>query len=130
MRAIPTTGQGMSSAAPEIHVENGVTVISLGPAYVHIDERLVDGLRESLDLSRDFDPPKVVLDLSHTKFFGSSFIEVMFSLWTRLNNQPGASFALAGVAPYCREVLTITHLDTLWRLYPNVDEAVRELSRA
>lgn len=128
MGAIPITGQGMSSAAPEIHVENGVTVISLGPAYVHIDERLVDSLRESLDLKRDFDPPRVVLDLSHTRFFGSSFIEVMFALWTRLNGQPGAKFALAGVAPYCMEVLTITHLDTLWHLYPTVDDAVRDLA--
>jgi anti-sigma B factor antagonist len=120
----------MSSAAPEIHVQNGVTVISLGPAYVHIDERLVDGLRESLDLKRDFDPPLVVLDLTNTKFFGSSFIEIMFSLWTRLNTRPGAKFALAGVAPYCKEVLTITHLDTLWQLHPSVADAVKALSKA
>ena len=65
-----------------------------------------------------------------SKFFGSSFIEVMFSLWTRLNSRPGAKFALAGVAPYCKEVLTITHLDTLWQLHPSVPDAIKAIGRA
>ena len=71
--------------------------------------------------------PKVVIDLSYTKFFGSSFIEVLFRVWNRVNGA-GGKFALAGLTSYCREVLEITHLDKLWPMLPNADEAVSAVS--
>lgn len=114
---------------PEITVENGVTVVALGPAYENLDEHILEGVRDVLmDVSNRANPPKVVIDLSHTKFFGSSFIEVLFRLWNRLNTREGGAFAIAGLTPYCAEVLTITHLDTLWRIFPQRSEAVRALS--
>ena len=119
------------SPEPVIRVEDGVTVLALGPGFAQIDERIVDQLRESLDL----DPylaqqPLLVIDLTYTKFFGSSFIEILFSLWTKLNAMPGGRFALAGVTPYCREVLKVTHLDTLWGMYGTSKEAIEALRPA
>jgi len=118
--------------APERLVERGVTVIALGPAYQVVDEHLLDGgLGEALlELADEADPPVVVLDLSHTQFFGSSFIEVLFRLWTKLQARPGGAFAICGLTPHCQDVLKITHLDTLWRLFPNRAEAVRSLASA
>lgn len=113
---------------PEVAVEDGVTVVTLGPQFENLDEWILDGLRETLlNVSQQADPPLVVLDLSHTKFFGSSFIEVLFRLWNRLNTRQGGQFAISGLTPYCAEVLSITHLDTLWRTFPKRDEAVRAL---
>src|SRR6516164_9803492 len=114
------------AVAPERFVERGVTVISLGPAYQIVDEHLLDGgLGEALiELAEEADPPLVVLDLSHTQFFGSSFIEVLFRLWTKLQARPGGKFAICGLTPHCLDVLKITHLDTLWRLAATRDEAV------
>ena len=66
-------------------------------------------------------------DLSYTKFFGSSFIEVLFRVWNRVNGA-GGKFALAGLTSYCREVLEITHLDKLWPMLPNADEAVSAIA--
>jgi anti-sigma B factor antagonist len=116
--------------APEVVVAGPVTVIGLGPAYQIIDEHVLDGgLGESMiEAADEADPPLVVLDLSHTQFFGSSFIEVLFRLWTRLQSRSGGSFAICGLTPHCLDVLKITHLDTLWRVFPNRDEAVRSLS--
>lgn len=115
---------------PEVTVDRRVTVISLGPGYQTIDEGVLDGgLRESvLDLSQDANPPLIVLDMPHTKFFGSSFIEILFRLWNRLQGKSGGQFAISGLTPYCKEVLTITHLDTLFRLFPTREDAVRALS--
>ena len=42
--------------------------------------------------------------------------------------QPGGGFALAGLSSYCREVLEITHLDKLWKLHANEDDAVASLA--
>jgi anti-anti-sigma factor len=118
--------------APEVVVNGPVTVIGLGPAFQIIDEHVLDsGLGESMiEIADEANPPVVVLDLSHTRFFGSSFIEVLFRLWTRLQARAGGTFAICGLTPHCSDVLKITHLDTLWRLFPDRDEAVRSLSPA
>ena len=118
------------SQTPEVAVENGVTVIGLGPDYQIVDEHILDGgLGGTLmDIADDADPPVVVLDLSHTQFFGSSFIEVLFRLWTQIQARAGGNFAICGLTPHCLDVLKITHLDTLWRLFPTRGEAVRSLA--
>src|SRR5262245_11947499 len=111
---------------PEVTVEQRVTVIGLGPGYESIDEQVLDGgLRDALlAAAEEADPPLVVLDLSHTTFFGSSFIEIVFRMWNRLQAQPGGNFGLCGVTSYCQEVLRIAHLDTLWRVYSDRAAAV------
>src|SRR5579864_7030000 len=79
--------------APDVAVDNGVTVIGLGPAFQIVDEQILDsGLGGTLiEIAEEADPPLVVLDLSHTQFFGSSFIEILFRLWTRLQARPGGT---------------------------------------
>jgi len=116
--------------APEVVVDGPVTVIGLGPAFQIVDEHVLDGGLGAamIEIADEANPPLVVLDLSHTHFFGSSFIEVLFRLWTRLQARAGGAFAICGLTPHCLDVLKITHLDTLWRLFPTRDEAVRTLS--
>jgi anti-anti-sigma factor len=121
-----------STLAPEVVVEGQVTVIGLGPGYQVVDEHVLDsGLRETLvEIAEEAASPLVVLDMSHTRFFGSSFIEVLFRVWTRLQSRPGGAFAICGLTPHCLDVLKITHLDTLWHLFPNREEAVEALARS
>jgi anti-anti-sigma factor len=115
-------------AAPSISKESGVTVIQLGPEYENLDDRLLEGLRSAaLEISKGADPPWVVIDLSNTKFFGSAFIEILFRLWNRMNARPGGQFAISGLTPYCAEVLKITHLDALWKIFPTRAAAVQAL---
>src|SRR6188508_1389791 len=121
-----------SALTPEVTVDRRVTVIGLGPGFGSVEEQMLDaGLRTTLlEVAEEADPPLVVLDLSNTTFFGSSFIEILFRLWNRLQGKPGGSFAICGLTSYCVEVLRVTHLDTLWKLYPTRDEAVRSMTSA
>jgi anti-anti-sigma factor len=118
------------AAAPEVVVDGRVTVVALGPNYKIIDEHCLEGgLGETLiDIAIDATPPLVVLDLSQTQFFGSSFIEVLFRVWNRLQGRSGR-FAICGLTPHCSDVLKITHLDTLWPLMTTRQEAVTALSQ-
>ena len=112
------------SRTPAVDLQNGVTVIHLGPEYENLDESRLDELRSVIiDVAETATPPQVVLDLSHTKFFGSAFIEIMFRAWKRVDVR-GGTFALSGLTPYCAEVVAVTHLDRLWDIYPNRDVAV------
>ena len=53
---------------------------------------------------------------------------MLFRIWNRINAIPGGKFGISGLTDYCKEVLEVTHLDKLWNLYPDFDEAVKELS--
>jgi anti-anti-sigma factor len=117
----------VSPLTPEIHKCGDVTVITFGPQFETLDEFALDQIRDFvLEAAKAATPPKIVIDLTYTKFFGSSFIEVLFRVWNRINGA-GGKFALAGLTSYCREVLEVTHLDKLWPLLPNKAAAVASI---
>ena len=106
-----------------------MSVISLGPEYENLDQNVLEELRATiLQVAENADPPLVVLDLSHTKFFGSAFIEILFRAWNRMNSRPGGKFCISGLTAYCAEVIEVTHLDQLWTIYKTREEAVAALS--
>lgn len=118
-----------SSRKAEVTQHDGVTVIALGPDFENLDEWDLDEVRTLLlDEASKASPPVVVLDLSHTKFFGSSFIEILFRVWNRLKSTEGGRFAISGLTPYCAEVLEVTHLNQLWDVYPTKEDAVADLA--
>lgn len=120
----------ISSSSLEVSRRDDVTIIGLGPEYENLDEHLLDEVREAILAGTDqADPPLVVLDLSHTLFFGSEFIEILFRAWKRLNEREGGKFAISGLTPYCREIIEITHLDELWDVFDNRDLAVSSMTR-
>jgi len=114
----------MTDHKPEVSQINGVTLVHLGPAYENLDEGILDALRvELLQAVQLAEPPVLLLDLSCTKFFGSAFIEILFRMAHRLKQRKG-KFGLSGVTEYCAEVLKVTHIDTLWPIYPTSAEGV------
>jgi anti-anti-sigma factor len=117
------------TSSPHIYRDGQVTVIALGEDYESVDEGVLTDLRDViLNAVDEADPPLVVLDLSHTTFFGSSFIELIFRAWNRVQAKDGGKFVISGLTHYCREVISITHLDQLWSIYDNADDAVKALS--
>ncbi len=119
-------------ADPTVGIEkrDGVTCVLLGPEFENLDEKLLDLIRPVvLEAASEADPPWVVVDIPYTRFFGSSFIEILFRVWNRVNGLPGGRFGISGLTPYCTEVLEVTHLDKLWTLYETLDQAVSDITR-
>lgn len=110
-------------ATPRVHEQDGVAVLDFGPDPHSLDETTLQSVHDGVLAAANVEPPLLVVDLSHVDFFGSSFIELLYRVWSRLNNRDG-HFALAGLSPYCREVIEVTNLHRLWALYDTVDEAV------
>jgi anti-anti-sigma factor len=113
-------------APPQITNLDQATVVALGPDFKNITEDIVGSASTILLNAAANEKPNLVLDFSHVEFFGSSFIEVLFRVWKRLQ-QRGGGFALANVSTYCQEVLRTTHLDSLWPVCTSVDEAAKKL---
>ena len=122
----------MASSEPfDVTVDSGVTIAAFRPEFSQLDESQVELISRKLtELVTGITTSSLVLDLTNVEFFGSSFIEATFRTWKRLQGRPGAKFALCGLQPYCREVLEITHLDTLWTLCADRKEAVAQLTAA
>ncbi|MFT4558984.1 MAG: anti-sigma B factor antagonist [Planctomycetaceae bacterium] len=119
----------MTEKIPNIEKHGDVTCIRLGPEFENLDENSLDMIRTAmLDAAAAADPARVLIDLQYTSFFGSSFIEVLFRIWNRVNAIPGGKFGISGLTDYCKEVLEVTHLDKLWSLYPDFDAALNDLS--
>ena len=106
-----------------------ITVAQLDANYTGFDDHLLDETQQHLfELVDRAEPPLVLLDLTHTEFFGSTFIEMLFRVWNRVNRRSG-QFALCGLNPNCRDILHTARLDTLWTIYATVEEAVDKLKR-
>ena len=80
----------VSPVTPEIRKRGNVTVIMFGPQFETLDGFTVDQVRDFvLEAAKAAVPPNVVIDLSHAKYVGSSFIEVLFRVRTvRLTIRP------------------------------------------
>jgi anti-anti-sigma factor len=108
---------------PGISTVDGVTLVTFGPDYRNMTEEVVPQATKSLLEAVGGENSRLVIDLEHTEFFGSSFIEILFRVWKRLKER-GGRFALCHVSPYCAEVLQVTHLDSLWPIRNSIPEAI------
>jgi anti-sigma B factor antagonist len=109
---------------PQIEQQHGVTVVTYGTDCERITEDRIPEILQALLAAVDAPHPRLLIDLSTVSFFGSSFIEVLFRVWNRVQQQAGGRFALCGLTPNCAEVIEVTNLDRLWEIYPNRDAAM------
>ena len=108
----------------EFSRQRDVTIVELGPSYESLDDRILEEIRGALlSEASKADPPPMVLDLSGTNYIGSAFIELLVRVWKRLTER-GGTMVLCGLRPFCAEVLRVTGLDHLWRVFPTQDQAV------
>lgn len=115
---------------PELVEQDGVTVVVFGAELNSITEDRISLVSEAIMEAAEADPPYVVVDLAGVEFFSSSFIEVVFRLWNRLQRHDGGRMALCGLTQYCHEVISVTNLDDLWEIYPDRQTAIAAMRPA
>jgi len=118
------------SGVPQITKDRGVTIVAYGPDSERITEDCIPETLQSLLAAVQGAKPSLLIDLSNVQFFGSSFIEVLFRAWNRMQQQPGGRFALCGLTPNCAEVIEVTNLDRLWQTFPTREAALQALHGA
>jgi len=105
---------------------NGVRVIKALDAVVvgHDNARRF----ESEVLAEIGNEPLVVLDASRIDFFESDGIESLLEFERCVAERKGR-FVLSGLNEAVREIFRMSGLDCLFHIYPDVDLAVRAVSR-
>ena len=107
-----------------------VQVVKIGRDYSGLNEALIRRTEQELIAVVDAaSTPRIVLDMSATEYFGSTFLEVITHVWQRVT-QRGGKLALCGVKPYCLEILHTSKLDTLWPIAGDAAEAAALVSSA
>jgi len=113
---------------PEARLQNGVTIFTFGESLESIDDPVIQHISGYLvEQARNITNPRIVFDMTRVKFFSSSFIELLFRVSNRLTSR-GGDFAICGLSPYCLEILHVTNLDQLWKIFPDLQRAVAELT--
>lgn len=116
---------------PKVSQEGDVTLLALGPEYEYVYENTVQQLGDiMLKTAADAEPPLVVVDLSHTKHFGSAFLALLLRLSSRIMGREGGRFAVCSLLPFCAAIIQTTKMDQVWELYDTQQEAVAALSTA
>lgn len=110
---------------PNIEKAGSVTIVTLGEEYDSLHGELLEKATSILlETAQNAAPPIVVLDLSNTKFFGSAFIEVLVRVWNVLEERGEGQFAVCGLNPHCAEVIEVTHLNEVWKVFPDREAAI------
>ncbi len=102
-----------------------VLVLTLGhPVGSLSDSVVMSQLAEVLhELDDDPTYKHAVVDFTAVDYFGSSLLESLRQIWTRLQPR-GGRMALATVAPIGREILGVVKFDQLWPLVDSIDAAL------
>lgn len=116
----------LSSRKPRTILDGDITIIEFGEDLEHLGEDVMPAVAKAVQEAGQAAGGKVLLDMSAVKFFGSSFIEVLYRLWKHIQTRQG-KFVIAGLHPYCREVLQVTNLDKLWMLVPDRESGLAAL---
>ena len=101
-----------------------VTVFQLRGDYGSLNNdpihRIGDELSQHVSTA---DKPRVVLDLSRTRYFGVDFVNVIEQISDKVAQRSGR-MALCGLTPFCAEVVKCARLDQQLTSHATRDQAV------
>jgi anti-anti-sigma factor len=115
-----------------VHITNqdDVAVFQLRGDYGSLDGKPINTIDAALSQHIDAtDQPRVVLDLSQTRYFGVDFMDVIQQISSRVSEHRGR-MALAGLTPFCAEVIECANLDQDLTRHNTCDEAIAAVARA
>ncbi|QDT94702.1 STAS domain-containing protein [Gimesia aquarii] len=73
--------------------------------------------------------PSVIIDLTKLTYISSSLVAVVIQVW-KLVDEQGGKTAILNTSDMVEEVLKISGLQKVWRIYSNEEEAIAHLSQA
>ena len=105
---------------PTVTQIDGLTVVTLSKAFNAVSAPLVRRLFSALlhDGHR-----RIVLDLSNVDAIDSSGLGVLIELLKKIRVGEG-ELRLAGIPAHLQVIFELTHLDQVFRIYANADDAV------
>lgn len=104
----------------EISVINGIHLISLSGRLTEKEqsEELIATFEEMLSKGEN----SVLLELSSLEYVNSSGLNLLIGMLTKARNA-GGELAICGVSDKVRQLLVMTRLDSIFKIYGSVESA-------
>lgn len=99
---------------------NGVKIITV--AASRIDAAMAIQFKEDMRTETKGGPDRVILDLSGVDFVDSSGLGAIVASLKQMG--AGRRLDLAGLTPTVDKVFQLTRMDTVFNLFPSLDEAI------
>ncbi|MDF1717049.1 MAG: STAS domain-containing protein [Antarcticimicrobium sp.] len=90
-----------------------------------IDAAVAIQFKENMRTETDGGPERVILDLSEVSFIDSSGLGAIVAAMKHLGAD--RRLDLAGLSPMVEKVFRLTRMDTVFTLFPSLDDAMTEL---
>lgn len=87
-----------------------------------IDAAMAIQFKEDMRAQTDAGPERVILDLSEVEFIDSSGLGAIVAAMKQLDG--GRRLDLAGLTPTVDKVFRLTRMDTVFKLFDTLDEAL------
>lgn len=90
-----------------------------------IDAAIAIQFKEDMRVETNGGPDRVILDLSEVKFIDSSGLGAIVAAMKQLGE--GRQLDLAGLSPMVDKVFRLTRMDTVFTLFPSLNDAMAGL---
>ena len=101
-------------------VEDGVQIVKVNAE--RIDAAMAIQFKEDMRQATETGPERVILDLGEVEFIDSSGLGAIVAAMKQLDGT--RRLDLAGLTPTVDKVFRLTRMDTVFRLFPSLKEAM------
>lgn len=101
-------------------LNDGVKIISV--AESRIDAAMAIQFKQDMRTETDGGPDRIILDLSGVDFVDSSGLGAIVASLKQMG--AGRRLDLAGLTPTVEKVFRLTRMDTVFKLFPSLDDAL------
>jgi len=107
----------------ETNIQDGIAILRIKVG--RLDANVAPDLKKEVDDIVAGGTSRIMVDLQAVKFMDSSGLGAIVACF-KLTGQKG-DFVLCNMNEAVTEIFALTHMDTLFDIYPNVDEGFQKM---
>ena len=111
----------------EITSEENAVVVAFKSASISNVEDIAAASRQIKEFIEEKKPKEVVVDFEHVKFFSSAVLGLLLDIRAKLKIYD-AEVVISSINPQLYRVFKITHLDRIFKFFPDKENAIRAVN--
>jgi len=111
----------------EITSDGNAAIVAFKTASISNVEEIAADSKQIKDFIEEKHPKEVVVDFEGVKFFSSAVLGLLLDIRAKLKTYDG-EVVISAINPQLYRVFKITHLDRIFRFFPDKANAVRAVN--
>jgi anti-sigma B factor antagonist len=111
----------------EITSDRNAAVVAFKTASISNMEEIASASKQIKEFIEDKRPKEVVVDFKGVKFFSSAVLGLLLDIRAKLKTYDG-EVVISAINPQLYRVFKITHLDRIFKFFPDKENAVKAVN--